>query len=110
MNGNPDATAVAGADDSLWPMFQMYFAESISSEVGFESWTCESWEAFEKDSTCLQNPQNLMGYPANASAPGIFYLRTNSAPPFAIPTHVDIRLLDRESHLPDLQKLSYSPL
>lgn len=61
------------------------FAESITSDVGFKSYKCTSWDEFNDDNCDTSAVEtNLMGEPANPSNPGVFYLRTNAVSPFAI--------------------------
>jgi len=61
-------------------------SESITSTTGFHAFKCESWKSFSSgtcDLTAVE--QNLMGEPADSTKHGVFYLRTYSKPPYAIP-------------------------
>ncbi|CAB3223697.1 unnamed protein product [Arctia plantaginis] len=60
----------------------LYFNESINSATLFKAFPCESWHKFE-NGHCTVN-YTYMGLQAKKEDVGVFYLYTNSEPPFAI--------------------------
>lgn len=61
-----------------------FFVESVTSDVGFTSYKCDSWDKFQ-EGLCMDNPTSLMGLPASRRDPeGTYYLRTRDQSPFAI--------------------------
>ncbi|XP_013142620.1 PREDICTED: lipoprotein lipase-like isoform X2 [Papilio polytes] len=62
----------------------IYFEESIEypSGNGFMAYRCDSWKKFKRG-LCKEN-KTTMGYHSSSDSRGDFYLRTNSAPPYAI--------------------------
>ncbi|XP_045101239.1 pancreatic lipase-related protein 3-like [Portunus trituberculatus] len=64
---------------------QKYWLESINGETPFLAHPCQDWDAFQAGlcdtcgKGCLQ-----MGFHVNKNLTGTYYLRTNSASPFAM--------------------------
>lgn len=61
-----------------------YFAESIISEIGFESYTCPNSQIDYRLDKCNKTDTILMGDPVPRDARGKYYLTTNDQPPFAM--------------------------
>ncbi|XP_008560217.1 phospholipase A1 member A-like [Microplitis demolitor] len=61
----------------------IYFAESISSNVGFWGWPCSSFSAYFFGYCTPVFPLTLAGDGVNKSTKGLFVVRTNSKSPFA---------------------------
>ncbi|KAJ6626577.1 Pancreatic triacylglycerol lipase, partial [Pseudolycoriella hygida] len=59
-----------------------FFAESITSPIGFYGHYCDSYDSYIKGK-CPANSM-IMGDPTPSSARGVYYLRTNAEPPFAL--------------------------
>ncbi|XP_046439287.1 pancreatic triacylglycerol lipase-like isoform X2 [Daphnia pulex] len=60
-----------------------YFTESITTEIGFRSIFCDSWDNY-LSGACDENESVLMGEYVDTSAIGAFYLTTNEVSPFAM--------------------------
>ncbi|KAF4517961.1 hypothetical protein B566_EDAN005328 [Ephemera danica] len=61
-----------------------YFAESIVSDFGFWGWPCSSWFSYRMGTCTQQKPNQLMGEYADHTVRGVFYVNTDSTPPFAL--------------------------
>nr|CAD7593034.1 unnamed protein product [Timema genevievae] len=59
-----------------------YFAESIITTVGFQGEMCANWLTYETGA-CSGNTRALMGDKTPTGTQGVFYLATNSFPPYA---------------------------
>lgn len=57
-------------------------AESITTDVGFRSLQCDSYENFQ-NGVCNENNSVLMGNPVPNATQGRYYLDTNSISPYA---------------------------
>ncbi|XP_049861437.1 lipase member H-like [Schistocerca gregaria] len=60
-----------------------YFAESITTEIGFTAHQCGSWNDY-MSGNCAGNPTALMGETTPTSVSGTYYLATASYPPYAL--------------------------
>ncbi|XP_057366814.1 inactive pancreatic lipase-related protein 1-like [Daphnia carinata] len=58
------------------------YAESINTQLGFNAFACDSWENYQSG-YCNQNAQAQMGERVSVNAQGLYYLATNSQPPYA---------------------------
>ena len=66
----------------------LLFTESIENQNGFNTYRCENNLIFAENKTKIGDEKcreraNKMGYFTNLSEEGVFYLKTNNAPPFA---------------------------
>lgn len=60
-----------------------YFAESIKDNDAFLAIECNTWKEFSHGE-CANNSVITMGIAAPVTARGIYYLKTDSKPPYAI--------------------------
>lgn len=66
----------------------LLFTESIKNENGFHTYRCENNRIFVENRRKIGDKKcrvraNKMGYFTNLSENGVFYLKTNDAPPYA---------------------------
>jgi pancreatic triacylglycerol lipase len=62
-----------------------FYAESITSSIGFWSTQCANWQEIVQDGVCTESgPGKFMGGEPMIRGNGVYYLITNAESPFAI--------------------------
>lgn len=62
----------------------MYFAESLTNEVPFMAYHCDSFQNFVQKEGCKEEEGVPMGDSVPVSARGDYFLRTDDQAPFAV--------------------------
>ncbi|XP_034100877.1 pancreatic triacylglycerol lipase-like isoform X2 [Drosophila albomicans] len=61
-----------------------FYGESINSTLGFWGRQCASWLVYLFGLCSTRAPQALMGYRVSEEVKGVYFLKTDSKPPFAL--------------------------